>query len=87
MMAHGPDCSQWDDAVDWALMEKFDYGDVPDEDFVMTTWHERENLEELMFYARCCAGFDDQEFENLVILDIDCSGRGAKLTALYLSNH
>lgn len=40
MLAWGLKCSEWDDSVDHANLEKFDYGDIPDEDFVMTTWHE-----------------------------------------------
>ena len=40
MMAWGKDCSKWDDSVDFANLEQHDFGDIPDNNFVMTTWHE-----------------------------------------------
>ena len=44
MMAWGLDCSSWDDSVDVANLEMFDFGEIPDEGFVMTTWHEKDSL-------------------------------------------
>jgi len=40
MMAWGDGCSRWHDSVDWASLEEFDFGEIPDDRFVMTTWHE-----------------------------------------------
>ena len=34
MMAWGEDCSSWDDSVDWANLETFDFGDIPDDEDV-----------------------------------------------------
>ena len=70
MMAWGQNCSSWDDSVDHANLEKFDYGDVPEEDFVMTTWHENEALCEVFFFARVCAFHPTIALPVLTILDI-----------------
>lgn len=51
MMACGSDCSLWDDSVDDAMLEAFDYGDVPDDRFVMTTWHEKEPLGDVFWFC------------------------------------
>src|SRR5215467_8233133 len=47
MMAWGNDCSSWDDSVDIANLEQFNYENIPDERFVMTTWRENEPLAEV----------------------------------------
>ena len=30
-LAWGLDCSAWDDAVDWAFLEHYDYGEYPED--------------------------------------------------------
>jgi hypothetical protein len=35
MMAWGHECSLWDDSVDFANLEVFNFGEVPDRNFVM----------------------------------------------------
>ena len=52
MMAWGEYCSSWDDSVDMANMKKFNFKKVPDKEFVMTTWHENEPLDEVFFYSK-----------------------------------
>lgn len=37
MMAWGPGSTTWDDAVDFANLERFDFGDIPQDESVMTT--------------------------------------------------
>ncbi len=84
MMAWGQDCTLWDDSVDWAVLEKFDY-DVPDQNFVMTTWHDEDTLEEVLRYAKVDAtqSYTDAKLEDLLILDFGTEARGAAIEALY----
>ena len=44
LIAWGRDSSHWDDAVDMANLEHFKFGDIPDDRFVVTTWHDNEDL-------------------------------------------
>ena len=83
MMAWGQNCSSWDDSVDHANLEKFDYGDVPEEDFVMTTWHENEALCEVFFFARVCAFHPTIALPVLTILDIREEPRESAILALH----
>jgi hypothetical protein len=71
MMAWGHDCSHWDDDVDWANLERYDY-DVPEDANVMTTWHNDETLEELLHFAKHIAVTDmnDNEINQCLILHI-----------------
>ena len=55
MMAWGPGCSSWDDSVDWANIESFESGDIPEDRFVLTTWHEGQSLEEAFDFCKACA--------------------------------
>jgi hypothetical protein len=63
MMAWGHECSLWDDSVDFANLERFDFGDVPDRHFVMTTWHEKESLNEVFWFAKHAAYVVDSSVE------------------------
>lgn len=70
MMAWGPECSSWDDSVDMANLEGFNFGEIPDESFVMTTWHDSEPLEEVFWFARYSAIHPVIELENTLILHV-----------------
>jgi hypothetical protein len=49
----GYQCSQWDDAVDFAFLFSSPDLNPPDERFVMTSWHEKESIEEVaVFFVR-----------------------------------
>lgn len=52
MVAWGNDCSTWDDSVDHANMKKFAFREIPENEFVMTTWHESEPLHEVFWFSK-----------------------------------
>lgn len=39
-------CEAWHDTVDWTVLERFGFGNVPEEHFIMTTCHDKEPLSE-----------------------------------------
>ncbi|MFO0992722.1 MAG: hypothetical protein U1E67_12425 [Hyphomicrobiales bacterium] len=83
MMAWGQDCSKWDDSVDWAVLEKFDYGDIPDEAFVMTTWHDGVPLDEVFWFCQHCAFNEAVEFDRTYILHIADEPREAEMLSRF----
>lgn len=83
MMAWGEDCSLWDDSVDWASLANSDFQDVPDEQFVMTTWHEQETLAEVFWYAQFCAFNPTVEMPRTLLLHIATEAREAEMRALF----
>ena len=85
MMAWGRDCSSWDDSVDHANLAQFDYEDIPDEHFIMTTWHDDEALSEVFFHARMCAFHPTVFLPLLTILDITSQPREKAIRALHLA--
>jgi hypothetical protein len=52
MMAWGQDCSLWDDSVDAANIDRFSFKDVPEDRFIVTTWHDDEPLDEVFYYCK-----------------------------------
>ena len=70
MMAWGRECSSWDNSVDFANLEEFSYGEIPDDAFVMTTWHESEPLEEVFWFAKNSAFHPSIELDNTLILHL-----------------
>lgn len=83
LIAWGVECEAWHDTVDWANLERFGFGDIPDDKFIMTTWHAKEPLSEALWFAGQCATHPDVELDETVILHISDSPRCAELLEAY----
>lgn len=70
MLAWGHECNSWDDSVDYANLDAFEYGDIPDDKFVMTTWHDNEPLSEVLWFAAHGAAHSDVPLDLLVLVHI-----------------
>ncbi|WP_341888544.1 hypothetical protein [Variovorax sp. YR752] len=70
MMAWGLDCSLWDDSVDWANMGQFPFKDIPEDRFVVTTWHAREPLDEVFDFCKRTATHPIVELPQAILLHI-----------------
>lgn len=79
MMAWGKDCSAWDSSVDEASLAKFDYSEIPEDDFVMTTWHDNEQLEDAFWFSQFCAMHPSREIEKTYIVHISLEGRETQM--------
>jgi len=85
MMAWGRECSSWDDTVDVANLEQFDFGDVSDEHLVMTTWHENDTLEDVFFFCLCCAEHPVTALSAVTILHICATDQRATILKTFAS--
>ena len=83
MAAWGIDCSDWDDSVDFAVVEKFNYGEVPDSEFVITTWHEDETMSDALFFLKNAAKHPEVDMLNTVLIHISTNARKDELLAAY----
>ena len=85
MMAWGKDCSSWDDSVDHANLAVFDYGDIPDDRFVMTTWHDDKPLAETFWFCKYAAHHPDVALPTACIVHISTDAHREKMVAAYLA--
>jgi hypothetical protein len=85
MMAWGLACSTWDDSVDFANIEKYKFGEIPENEFVMTTWHENEALGEVFWYSKNNATSPTLEIENSLILHISNLNKEEEFLSKYES--
>lgn len=69
-MAWGAACGDFHDSVDWAELAAFNFGEVPDENLVMTTWHEGEPLTEVFGFSAFAALHPTVELNHTLIIDI-----------------
>lgn len=83
MMAWGADCASWDLSVDEANLTLFDFGEVPDDAHVMTTWHEKESLAETFWYAGFVAFHPTHTLDHTLILHVGPKDRSDELLAAY----
>lgn len=85
MLAWGKNCSSWDDSVDDAILEKFEYQEIPNESFVITTWHENESLPEVFEFCKKFAMHEVKNLENTLLLHISTENKCEVLTSEYES--
>jgi len=85
MMAWGRGCSAWDDSVDYANLEEFDYEIIPEDKFVMTTWHENVPINEVFFFSKHNGFHPTVELKNTLLLHISNSNREKELINEYAS--
>tara|TARA_R110000744_G_scaffold141927_1_gene253401 strand:+ start:33 stop:446 length:414 start_codon:yes stop_codon:yes gene_type:complete len=83
MMAWGHKCETWDDSVDFAHLEQSGWDVASDDQFVITTWHSDESLEDVFFFAKCIAQHPTVELEKLVVLDIGAADRREFLQTIF----
>lgn len=83
MMAWGTDCSQWDDSVDMAILEEFDFGEIPDDRFVMTTWHDKESMNHFFWFAGQVHQFSTSPLDRTILIHVSEHPREAELLAAF----
>jgi hypothetical protein len=83
MVAWGIRCSSWDDSVDIAALEKYDYCDAPEAEFVMTTWHESEPLSDALFYLKNNAIHPVTDTPTTVIVHIAPAAKEREVLSAY----
>ena len=85
MMAWGLGCSEWDDSVDWANIVKYTPGPIPEESFIVTTWHENETLKETMEFGIGLTDHMGETIETILVLDINATERCDSIEELFRS--
>jgi len=83
MMAWGNKCASWDTSVDLANLEIFDFGDIPDNEFVSTTWHDDEQLSEVFWYSKNCAFHSTVDLNNTVVLHLSAASKSEQYAKDY----
>jgi hypothetical protein len=58
-LCFGHRCTTWDDSIDYAFICSDADFNPPDSRFVMTTWHEDEPIDDVIFQFRWNTTFDD----------------------------
>lgn len=82
-VAWGVDCEGWHDSVDTANLSEFEYGDIPDERFVMTTWHAKEPLSEAFWFAGQCVSHPTVGLTETIILHVSAESREAEMSQIF----
>ena len=83
MIAWGIDSSSWDDSVDCANLGAFDYREIPDETFVMTSWHHDKPLSEAFDFCKRCAEHPTVALATTVLLHISLENREQEICRLF----
>lgn len=73
MIAWGKECALWDDVVDWCHMEKYDFGDYPEDSFLITVWFTDWTLEGVFEFAKVHVEHPTVELRHTVLLHISAT--------------
>ena len=79
----GKACSSWDDSVDLANMEQFKDCAIPEDEFIVTTWHDDELLDEVLWFAKMSAHHPTLELQNVLVLHIGMNDREEEIATLF----
>ena len=69
-LTYGHECSLWHDLIDMAYLD----ADLPDEKFLMTTWHDDEPIEDVVDFMWWNTSFDYYDPEYFGILFLRAEG-------------
>ncbi|MFZ6759879.1 DUF7684 family protein [Undibacterium sp. Ji50W] len=83
MMAWGVDCSSWDDAFDMVNVMKFIDQGIPEDKFLMTTWHDDETIEEVFHFCKFSAQHPTVELDRVLIFHISQQDASGDLISRY----
>lgn len=83
LVAWGVDCVAWHDSVDWALLKAFDFGEIPDDRFIMTTWHDDEPRSEAFWFAGHCASHPTVALCQTILVHVSQESEGPALLQGY----
>jgi hypothetical protein len=82
-IAWGVACEGWHDTMDWTALEAFDFSEIPDDRFVMTTWHDKEPLSEALWFAGNAAHHPDIDLPDTLLVHVASQNRCAAILSLY----
>jgi hypothetical protein len=83
MLAWGQRCGDWDTSVDEAALAMSGVGEVPEKDFVMTTWHEDETLREAFRFSERFAFHPSLELGRTYLIHVAAEPRAIELLDLF----
>jgi hypothetical protein len=74
-MTWGKQCEQMHDQIDLANLEAYEFKEIPEDKFMMTTWHEKEPLSEVFWYSKNCAFHPSVDLPQVLLLHISMTDR------------
>ena len=82
-VAWGTDCEKWHDSIDGANLREFDYADIPEDRFVMTTWHAKDPIREAFWFAGQCAFDPTVALKSTIIVHVSREPRQTTMLETY----
>jgi hypothetical protein len=83
--AWGEACEAWHEDADDTNIANFEGGTIPDDQFVMTTWHDAEPLSEALWFVAFAAFHPTSDLKNALIVHVAQHGRAEELLQQYCS--
>ncbi|WP_422374868.1 DUF7684 family protein [Roseibium sp.] len=83
VMAWGIGCEIFHDCVDETMLDRHDFGDIPDEARIMTTWQEDQPLSEVIWFAKFAAEQSVPVLQDVVLVHLSPVDRRREYVDLF----
>lgn len=83
VLAWGKNCSEWEESVEEANLEQFNYEDIPQEQLVIATSHEDEELDEVFWFAKHRAHHPAHDLREVLVVHISDTPRREAMEKAY----
>jgi hypothetical protein len=83
LVAWGDQCEEWHDTMDAVNIAAFPGGEIPDDKFVMTTWHDAEPMREAFWFSRSLATHPHVKLGETLLLHIAPTSAEAHMLSAY----
>jgi hypothetical protein len=64
-------------------LEKFAYGDIPDDGFVMTTWHDKDTLQDVFWFCEHTAHHPTVDLKRIILVHVSLNDQKSRLLGEY----
>jgi hypothetical protein len=87
MMAWGTECRAWQDAVNLANLQSWEFGTIPDDCLVITTSHPDETLADVFWFSKYTAMHPCAPLEKVVLIHITKEGAAKELQQQLIASY
>lgn len=83
LMAWGTDARAWQEGVNLANLQAWDFGTIPDNRLIISTAHEQEELSEVFWFAKYTAMHPCATLDDVWLVHCAAAGRQTEIVELY----
>ena len=82
-MAWGSECREWQDAMNLANLQRYDYDQVPDDKLIIATSHPEEAIKDVFWFSKNTAMHPCHDLDNVLLVHVSERDKKKELLDMY----